>query len=104
MSDYKFQLDKFIKERILAIAPNFVKLVGEITAAKLIAQAGSLINLAKQPNLIQDIIEREELLRPTPNKPTPGVELPDSGELDTKKRKRTNTEEEVSSPKKMKLL
>jgi len=33
-----------------AIAPNLTILVGELLAAKLIANAGSLINLAKLPS------------------------------------------------------
>lgn len=34
---------------MIAIAPNLTALIGENVAAKLIAHAGSLINLAKYP-------------------------------------------------------
>ena len=43
------QLFEYLQNRMMAIAPNLSVLVGELVGARLIAHAGSLINLAKQP-------------------------------------------------------
>lgn len=45
--EYRDSLTEYLKTRMLAIAPNLIKIVGELVGAKLIAQAGSLIGLAK---------------------------------------------------------
>jgi len=45
-----------------AVAPNLTILVGELLAAKLIANAGSLINLAKLPSSTIQILGAEKAL------------------------------------------
>lgn len=46
--EYRDQLNEYMKNRMKAIAPNFTMLAGELIAARLVAHAGSLMNLAKQ--------------------------------------------------------
>lgn len=45
--EYRDQLEEYLKNRMMTVAPNLSLVVGEVIAAKLIAKAGSLINLAK---------------------------------------------------------
>lgn len=45
-----------------AIAPNLTVLVGELVGARLIAHAGSLINLAKHPASTVQILGAEKAL------------------------------------------
>ena len=47
ISDYRSNLAEYLKNRMAAVAPNLTILIGELVAAKLIAHAGSLMNLAK---------------------------------------------------------
>ena len=47
--DYRTHLYDYLKTRMMAIAPNLTVLVGETVGARLIAHAGSLVNLAKHP-------------------------------------------------------
>ena len=49
MTEYRSQLYEYLRNRMNAIAPNLTILTGELVGARLIAHAGSLINLAKQP-------------------------------------------------------
>lgn len=49
LSEYRSQLWEYLKNRMQAIAPNLSVMVGELVGARLIAHAGSLMNLAKQP-------------------------------------------------------
>ena len=49
LQEYRAQLYDYLKNRMVAIAPNLTILVGELVGARLIAHAGSLMNLAKQP-------------------------------------------------------
>jgi hypothetical protein len=49
LAEYRAQLYDYLKNRMLAISPNLTTLVGELVGARLIAHAGSLVNLAKQP-------------------------------------------------------
>ena len=49
LSEYRAQLYDYLKSRMAAIAPNLTVLVGELVGARLIAHAGSLMNLAKYP-------------------------------------------------------
>ena len=49
LSEYRAQLYEYLKSRMAAIAPNLTVLVGELVGARLIAHAGSLMNLAKYP-------------------------------------------------------
>jgi nucleolar protein 58 len=49
LAEYRAQLYDYLKNRMTAISPNLTTLVGELVGARLIAHAGSLVNLAKQP-------------------------------------------------------
>jgi len=59
---YRETLTDYIQNRMRAIAPNLTVIVGEILGAKLIAHAGSLINLAKYPASTVQIIGAEKAL------------------------------------------
>jgi nucleolar protein 58 len=62
LSEYRGQLFDYLKSRMAAIAPNLTVLVGELVGARLIAHAGSLINLAKQPASTVQILGAEKAL------------------------------------------
>merc|ERR1712025_1127207 len=62
ISDYRSQLYEYLKNRMNAIAPNLTILVGELVGARLIAHAGSLINLAKHPASTVQILGAEKAL------------------------------------------
>merc|ERR1719437_148089 len=62
MTEYRAQLFEYLKNRMNAIAPNLTILVGEIVGARLIAHAGSLMNLAKQPASTVQILGAEKAL------------------------------------------
>jgi nucleolar protein 58 len=47
LSDYRASLVEYLRVRMMAISPNLTVMVGELVAARLIAHAGSLLNLAK---------------------------------------------------------
>ena len=47
MYEYRESLANYLKARMAAVAPNLSTMVGEIVGARLIAKAGSLVNLAK---------------------------------------------------------
>jgi len=62
MTEYRAQLFEYLKNRMNAIAPNLTILVGELVGARLIAHAGSLMNLAKQPASTVQILGAEKAL------------------------------------------
>eukprot|EP00299_Pterocystis_sp_00344_P007340 c2336_g1_i1.p1 GENE.c2336_g1_i1~~c2336_g1_i1.p1 ORF type:complete len:598 (-),score=178.20 c2336_g1_i1:74-1867(-) len=62
ISEYCDQLNEYLKNRMNAIAPNLTVMVGELVGARLIAHAGSLINLAKQPASTVQILGAEKAL------------------------------------------
>merc|ERR1711865_46956 len=62
MTEYRAQLFEYLKNRMNAIAPNLSILVGELVGARLIAHAGSLMNLAKQPASTVQILGAEKAL------------------------------------------
>jgi len=62
ISDYRMTLYDYLKNRMQAIAPNLTILVGELVGARLIAHAGSLINLAKHPASTVQILGSEKAL------------------------------------------
>merc|ERR1711943_4954 len=62
LSEYRAQLSEYLKSRMNAIAPNLTILVGELVGARLIAHAGSLMNLAKQPASTVQILGAEKAL------------------------------------------
>jgi nucleolar protein 58 len=61
-SEYRTQLSSYLSSRMQAIAPNLTALVGELVGARLIAHAGSLTNLMKQPASTIQILGAEKAL------------------------------------------
>jgi len=62
LANYRETLNEYLKNRMKAIAPNLTTMVGELVGAKLIAHAGSLINLAKYPASTIQILGAEKAL------------------------------------------
>ena len=62
MSSYRSELYDYLKNRMMAIAPNLTIMVGELVGARLIAHAGSLLNLAKHPSSTVQILGAEKAL------------------------------------------
>jgi len=62
MTEYRAQLFEYLKKRMAAIAPNLTVMVGEMVGARLIAHAGSLMNLAKHPASTVQILGAEKAL------------------------------------------
>lgn len=62
LSEYRESLSEYLKTRMNAVAPNLTLMVGELVGAKLIAHAGSLINLAKYPASTIQILGAEKAL------------------------------------------
>jgi len=62
IQEYRAQLYEYLKNRMVAIAPNVTILVGELVGARLISHAGSLLNLAKHPASTVQILGSEKAL------------------------------------------
>jgi nucleolar protein 58 len=62
LMEYRVQLFDYLKNRMNAIAPNLTVMVGELVGARLLAHAGSLLNLAKQPASTVQILGAEKAL------------------------------------------
>merc|ERR1712079_1001318 len=62
IQEYRQQLYEYLKNRMMAIAPNLPILVGELVGARLISHAGSLMNLAKPPASTVQILGAEKAL------------------------------------------
>ena len=62
LSQYRSQLADYLKNRMSAVAPNLSIMVGDLVGARLIAHAGSLINLAKAPASTVQILGAEKAL------------------------------------------
>ncbi|XP_075905465.1 nucleolar protein 58 [Nelusetta ayraudi] len=62
ITDYRAQLYDYLKNRMMAIAPNLTVMVGELVGARLISHAGSLLNLAKHPASTVQILGAEKAL------------------------------------------
>ena len=62
LQEYRSQLFEYLKNRMMAIAPNLTILVGELVGARLISHAGSLLNLAKHPASTVQILGAEKAL------------------------------------------
>lgn len=62
IQEYRAQLYEYLKNRMVAIAPNLTILVGELVGARLISHAGSLLNLAKHPASTVQILGAEKAL------------------------------------------
>ncbi|KAI4169783.1 MAG: hypothetical protein LQ343_005432 [Gyalolechia ehrenbergii] len=56
------QLSNYLSARMAAVAPNLTALVGDLVGARLIAHAGSLMNLAKSPASTVQILGAEKAL------------------------------------------
>lgn len=61
-TEYRQQLASYLSARMSAIAPNLTALVGELVGARLIAHAGSLVNLSKSPASTIQILGAEKAL------------------------------------------
>jgi len=62
IQEYRGQLYEYLKNRMIAIAPNLTILVGDLVGARLISHAGSLMNLAKHPASTVQILGAEKAL------------------------------------------
>merc|ERR1712168_1607120 len=62
IQEYRMTLYDYLKNRMVAIAPNLTVLVGELVGARLISHAGSLMNLAKHPASTVQILGAEKAL------------------------------------------
>lgn len=62
LNDYRSNLYTYLQSRMQAIAPNLTQLVGELVGARLIAHAGSLVQLAKHPASTVQILGAEKAL------------------------------------------
>ena len=62
LHEYRSELYEYLKNRMLAIAPNLTCLVGELVGARLISHSGSLLNLAKCPASTVQILGAEKAL------------------------------------------
>jgi nucleolar protein 58 len=65
LSEYRAQLFDYLRSRMNAIAPNLTVMVGELVGARLIAHAGSLMNLAKYPASTVQILGAEKVRNPS---------------------------------------
>ena len=61
-TEYRATLSSYLSARMTAIAPNLTALVGDLVGARLIAHAGSLMNLAKSPASTLQILGAEKAL------------------------------------------
>jgi nucleolar protein 58 len=62
LTEYRLQLASYLSARMKAIAPNLTALVGDLVGARLIAHAGSLMNLSKSPASTIQILGAEKAL------------------------------------------
>jgi nucleolar protein 58 len=61
-TEYRQQLSSYLTSRMQAIAPNLTEIVDVLVGARLIAHAGSLMNLAKSPASTIQILGAEKAL------------------------------------------
>merc|ERR1711902_356861 len=62
IQEYRGQLYEYLKNRMVAVAPNLTVMGGELVGARLIAHAGTLMNLAKHPASTVQILGAEKAL------------------------------------------
>lgn len=62
VAESRSQLQEYLTKRMIAVAPNLTSLVGELLGARLIARAGTLVNLAKHPASTVQILGAEKAL------------------------------------------
>mmetsp|Transcript_22941 Transcript_22941/g.26629 ORF Transcript_22941/g.26629 Transcript_22941/m.26629 type:complete len:499 (+) Transcript_22941:30-1526(+) len=60
--EYRVTLQQYIKDKMNAVAPSLTAFIGENVGAKLICQAGSMVNLAKYPASTVQILGAEKAL------------------------------------------
>jgi len=61
-SEYRRQLAEYLESRMKAISPNMTELLGALVGARLIAHAGNLTSLAKNPGSTIQILGAEKAL------------------------------------------
>ncbi|KAJ6787988.1 hypothetical protein PWT90_10286 [Aphanocladium album] len=61
-TNYRAELSSYLESRMRAIAPNLTALLGYLVGARLVAHAGSLMNLAKAPGSTIQILGAEKAL------------------------------------------
>lgn len=62
LTEYRATLFEYLRNRMVAIAPNLTVMVGELVGARLISHAGSLLSLAKYPASTVQILGAEKAL------------------------------------------
>jgi nucleolar protein 58 len=62
LTEHRTNLSNYLTTRMQALAPNLTALVGELVGARLIAHAGSIMNLAKSPGSTIQILGAEKAL------------------------------------------
>lgn len=62
LTEYRATLFEYLRNRMVAIAPNLTTMVGELVGARLISHAGSLLSLAKYPASTVQILGAEKAL------------------------------------------
>jgi nucleolar protein 58 len=62
VSESRSSLQEYLSKRMVTVAPNLTALVGELLGARLIARAGTLVNLAKHPSSTVQILGAEKAL------------------------------------------
>jgi nucleolar protein 58 len=62
LSEHRALLSSYLSARMQAIAPNLTAIVGDLVGARLIAHAGSLTNLSKNPASTVQILGAEKAL------------------------------------------
>ncbi|CDF39697.1 Nucleolar protein nop56, putative [Chondrus crispus] len=62
LTEYRATLFEYLRNRMVAIAPNLTAMVGELVGARLISHAGSLLSLAKYPASTVQILGAEKAL------------------------------------------
>uniref|UniRef100_A0A5S6QBB9 Nop domain-containing protein n=1 Tax=Trichuris muris TaxID=70415 RepID=A0A5S6QBB9_TRIMR len=62
LDTYRDSLGEYMRTRMATLAPNMTALVGEVLAARLIARAGSLVNLAKSASSTVQLLGAEKAL------------------------------------------
>jgi len=62
LTEFRVTLSSYLSARMQAIAPNLTAVVGELVGARLIAHAGSLVSLSKNPASTIQILGAEKAL------------------------------------------
>lgn len=62
LTDYRKTLFEYLHQKMHSVAPNLATLLGEVVGARLVAHAGSMINLAKYPASTVQILGAEKAL------------------------------------------